>query len=126
LPGLGGTNTTARAINDFGQIVGESNAPGTVFHAFLLQTDNTIVDLSGGLFSKALAINTKGTVVGTFNNAQNQTHAFVWKPTTDNAATGAMTDLNTLIPANTGWVLTSANGVNDKGWIVGRGLLNGN
>jgi hypothetical protein len=37
-----------------------------------------------------------------------------------------MTGLNTLIPANTGWVLENASGINDLGQIVGAGMLNGN
>jgi hypothetical protein len=38
-------------------------------------------------------------------------------------------DLNGLIPAGTGWVLfdysASAPFINDSGWIIGSGLLNG-
>ena len=34
-------------------------------------------------------------------------------------------DLNALLPANSGWVLTSAIGVNDSGFIVGYGTKNG-
>jgi len=37
-----------------------------------------------------------------------------------------MYDLNTLIPANSGWVLIAASHINDAGQIVGVGLLNGN
>jgi probable HAF family extracellular repeat protein len=36
-----------------------------------------------------------------------------------------MTDLDSLIPANSGWVLYSANGINDHGQIVGQGAING-
>jgi hypothetical protein len=36
-----------------------------------------------------------------------------------------MLDLNSLIPANSGWVLQFANGINDQGQIVGEGTLNG-
>ena len=41
-----------------------------------------------------------------------------------NAANGIM-DLNALLPANSGWVLTSAIGVNDSGFIIGWGGKNG-
>jgi hypothetical protein len=34
-------------------------------------------------------------------------------------------DLNSLIPPNSGWKLRMANAINDRGQIVGRGLLNG-
>ena len=30
-----------------------------------------------------------------------------------------ITDLNSLIPADSGWILNSANAINNKGWIVG-------
>ena len=40
-------------------------------------------------------------------------------------ATGEMTDLNTLIPAGTGWILESAAGISDGGQIVGYGILSG-
>src|SRR3954471_13128281 len=36
-----------------------------------------------------------------------------------------MTDLNTLLPANSGWVLTATSGINDSQQIVGWGTHNG-
>jgi probable HAF family extracellular repeat protein len=36
-----------------------------------------------------------------------------------------MIDLNNLIASGSGWVLTSAEAINDKGQIVGWGTLNG-
>jgi hypothetical protein len=36
-----------------------------------------------------------------------------------------MTDLNTLIPADSGWILLSASHINDMGQIAGNGFLNG-
>jgi hypothetical protein len=36
-----------------------------------------------------------------------------------------MRDLNALIPRNSGWMLARAHGINDRGQIVGEGLLNG-
>ena len=36
-----------------------------------------------------------------------------------------MTDLNTLVPPGTGWVLESAAAISDGGQIVGYGTLNG-
>jgi uncharacterized protein (TIGR03437 family) len=36
-----------------------------------------------------------------------------------------MQDLNTLIPADTGWILSLASGINDSGQIVGNGAING-
>jgi hypothetical protein len=36
-----------------------------------------------------------------------------------------MTDLNDLVPANSGWVLEAAHAINDNGQIAGSGTLNG-
>lgn len=36
-----------------------------------------------------------------------------------------MKDLNTLIPADSGWVLSQAQGINKRGQIVGNGVING-
>ncbi len=36
-----------------------------------------------------------------------------------------MADLNTLIPRDSGWVLLSANDINNRGQIVGYGRRNG-
>ena len=38
---------------------------------------------------------------------------------------GVLIDLNSLIPASSGWVLTEARGINESGQIVGTGVLNG-
>jgi probable HAF family extracellular repeat protein len=36
-----------------------------------------------------------------------------------------MTDLNSLLPANSGWELTTANAINEQGQIVGSGKKDG-
>ena len=38
---------------------------------------------------------------------------------------GVITDLNSLIPPDSGWTLLEAHDVNENGWIVGRGLKDG-
>jgi hypothetical protein len=45
--------------------------------------------------------------------------AFRWT-----AATGIQ-NLNTLIPPSSGWILHSAQAINDLGWIVGIGFYQG-
>ncbi|PYI86510.1 MAG: hypothetical protein DME26_08900 [Verrucomicrobia bacterium] len=44
--------------------------------------------------------------------------AFLWRG-------GSIYDLNSCIPADSGWLLVVANGINDAGQIVGHGILNG-
>jgi len=45
-------------------------------------------------------------------------HALLWQ-------NGTMTDLQTQIPADSGWLLQQADAINDRGQIGGIGLHNG-
>ncbi len=76
-------------------------------------------DLGALTFTHSIAydINDKGQVVGALQTGQNS-HAFVW-------ANGQMQDLNNLIPSDSGWVLSEARAINNKGRIVGFGTING-
>ena len=115
-------DSQANAINDREVIVGKSGVARNTWHACLWK-QNKIVDM-GTLpldpHSEATAINNKDVVVGYAGllGADAKRHAFVY-------VSGKMADLNSLIPANAGWVLERADGVNDKGQIVGTGLHNG-
>src|SRR6266511_2988670 len=125
LPPLPGANgATATAINVGGVVVGSSPAVTTnTVHAVrwrgLAVTDLGTVD--GIAFSTATAINAAGQIVGT---ADPQCvpcpapRAWLWD-------TGTITPLDSLIPAGSGWALQQANGINDRGQIVGAGLHNG-
>lgn len=130
LGSLGGQHSTARAINGQGQVAGYSQtgavAPNgdAVEHAFLWQNGvMTDLDTLGNEQSLAYALSENGRVVGTFtttpttNGVPNDPHAFVWEQ-------GVMYDINNLLPANSGWVLWSADGVNAT-QIGGNGLHNG-
>ncbi len=63
-------------------------------------------------------INDSGQVVGNSTIAPGATHAFLYSD-------GQMQDLNTLIPADSGWILTDAMKINNSGQIVGEGYRNG-
>jgi probable HAF family extracellular repeat protein len=119
LPGYDGS--AAYGINDLGQAVGASlckpfSCPA---HATLWsKTKGSMLDLGvppGANSSFAFSINNVGQVVGVSSDIG---HAFVWSPST------GMLDLNTLIPANSGWVLILATAINDQGQIVGYGMHN--
>jgi probable HAF family extracellular repeat protein len=109
------------AINDAGQIVGQSELPGNslpggfpglpVNHAFLWDATHGIQDLGtlGGGISAATAINAAGQVVGSAGTASFSSHAFVW-----DAAHG-MQDLGTL----GGISGSGAVGINTAGQVVG-------
>jgi probable HAF family extracellular repeat protein len=60
-------------------------------------------------------VNDSNVVVGYGNMSNNAPHAMIW------TSAGGMQDLNTLIPANSGWVLVNANAINSVGQIVGYG-----
>ena len=114
LGSLGGGSSNAYGINDFGEVVGDSYTASNQDHAFLY-SGGKMTDLgSFGDASVAEAINTSGVVVGTAYVVSKSTaawHAFIYTG-------GTLLDLNTLIPANTGWLLTEATGINDTGQIV--------
>ena len=108
-------NILPNAINNKGQIVGVDNNE----HPVLWQ-DGIVTDLGtlGGTYSEATSINDTGTVVGYSNTSNGSSHAFVYK-------NGTIFDLNTLLPANSGWELNSAIDINDNGQIIGLGQFNG-
>jgi probable HAF family extracellular repeat protein len=66
-------------------------------------------------------INAGGQIVGYSSVGTNgPVHALMW----ENGASPAL-DLNTLLPANSPWVLQFANAINDSGEIVGTGTYGG-
>jgi probable HAF family extracellular repeat protein len=107
----------ANAIDAGGDVVGRALTAANQFHAFRYSTSMVDIDTIGSTSSNALAVNGRFTV-GTFTAADGA-RAFV------HTATDGMIDLNTRIPADSGWILRTATGVNDKGQIVGMGTLNG-
>jgi probable HAF family extracellular repeat protein len=118
---LGGWASHAYAINNSGKVCGWSiKIPDYISHAFVW-SDGTLLDLGtlGGVYSAAFALNAWGYVVGASTDAAGQQRAFVWD------GGPRITDLNTLIAPESGWLLTSANAINDDGAIVGTGLHRG-
>jgi probable HAF family extracellular repeat protein len=67
----------------------------------------------GGAFSDATGINEQGWVVGQSETASGEYHAFLW------TREGGMRDLNN----DPAWVFTRAEGVNNKGQVVGWGQI---
>ena len=114
----GDTLTSPQFINDKGQIVGSTTAPARR-NALIYWTSPTdqnpqlLPDLfpNANSFSDAFGMNSSGQIVG---NSGGQ--AALWKD-------GKVTNLNTVIPANSGWTLDSATAINDQGWIVGTGSI---
>ena len=115
LGNLGGScYTFPWAINNRGQIAGQSCLPGDQHvHTFLWQK-GTISDLGalpGDTDSTAFGLNDRGTIVGGSCN-QNGCRAYIWQH-------GVMTDLNTLVkPGSTSLYLWYGNDINSRGEIA--------
>jgi len=117
-----GRTSTARAINERGVIVGSADfvANGLDYETATIWDHGTITSLGtlAGNQSYARDINDHGTVVGTTTFTGNGVHAFIYRG-------GVMQDLNDLIPAGSGWVLSNAHAITNDGRIVGEGFNNG-
>jgi probable HAF family extracellular repeat protein len=118
LQDLGGTRSNiAFVINNQGQIAGKvRSADDTHYVAALWQPDGTLTThepLPGDLDAFATGINNRGQVVGNdYDSSFNWSHGFIWQ-------NGVMTDLNTLIPADSNLLVISASNINDRGQISG-------
>jgi len=108
----------ANSINNKGQVVGVSSIDDGGSRAFLWDSTNGLQDLGtldGYTNSYASDINNNSQIVGyTFSDFR----ALLWEK-------GTVTDLNTLIDPNSGWILGAATAINNQGQIVGEGLLDG-
>jgi probable HAF family extracellular repeat protein len=135
LPGLRYFNedrTSAYAINQRDEVAGAAPVGDAETHA-VMWPSATIQDgqpfggvdigtIDGIAYSTGRGINASGQVVGTADPLCHPCaapKAWVWHPG------GTITALDTLIPAGSGWQLQQANGINDRGQIVGRGVHDG-
>jgi len=117
---LGGTSSSAYDINNVGQVIGTSTTTGDAQVNGFIYSGGTMTSLGmlGGSYSAPRAINEAGQVVGDAETSNFVMHAFLWQ-------NGSMIDLNTILPADSGWELSSAYFINNAGRIVGQGTLNG-
>jgi uncharacterized membrane protein len=109
---------TPMDISERGSVTGFSDLPGDSaehpnFHAFFWNKKHGLQDLNalpGDTLSEGLGINNRDQIVGvSFPSSR----AFIWQK-------GILTDMNTLIPANSDLVLLAAQDINDSGVITGQ------
>lgn len=120
---LGGDNGEATALNDAGQVIGSADLPGSQAHHTVLWQHGEMTDLGtvdGDPCSNESAINSRGQIVGTTTNCEGVIlHPFLW----ENG--GPMVDLQSLVVSGSSVTLLGAADINDRGEIVGKGLLPG-
>ena len=111
-------STYAYAINEVGQVVGESGVDGDLesdYHAVLFSggTLHDLGTLPWGSSSFALGINNWGQIVGGGDGYNFYEHGWIF-------VQGQMYDLNDRLSApESGWTVTEARAINDAGQIVG-------
>jgi probable HAF family extracellular repeat protein len=108
---LGGPEGFTNAMNEQGDIVGESQTANGVFHATLWPVDGAPVDLDtlGSRFSVAVAVNITRQVIGDVQLPGGRQRGFVWTPS------GSMQELS-VFPGDEA---SAARDINDAGIIVG-------
>ena len=117
---LGGDKSEAIWLNEAGDVVGSadlSGPSGNQAHDAVIWRSGKIHDLGtipGDPCSRGRGLNSRGQVVGGSSDCHNFLHAFVWEEG------GPMQDLNTLIQPGTGYQLTNAFNINDRGEILAK------
>lgn len=110
------------AISDAGLVTGYGRFDGAPQVSALLYRDGVAWNIGslGGHWSSGASINERGEVVGASTLAGGSVYnAFFY------SEAGGMVNLNSLIAADSGWVLNSAASINESGQIVGSGIHNG-
>jgi probable HAF family extracellular repeat protein len=122
---LGGNISFAYRVNEADWIVGEAALPGPpdsqLVHAFLCKGPGKplrdLGTLPGDGYSSAFGVNNLGQVIGdSFDGVRSR--PFLWSD-------GQMRDVNSLIPADSGWQIQSIGAINDLGQMVGAAVRGG-
>jgi probable HAF family extracellular repeat protein len=127
-----GDSNIGSAINSQGDVSGNAGFPDGTHHGFLWTRKSGIKDITVNqpAFADSFAtivpccntVNDKDQVVGwaidPSESGPPYFRAFIWE-------NGVMTDLNTLIAADSPWYLQAAQAINNAGEITGYGLING-
>jgi probable HAF family extracellular repeat protein len=119
LGSLGGGGSIVYVVNNLGQAAGDSYTETGNTHGFLF-TNGIMADLGslGSDYSSVRDMNNSGQIIGESMTADGFTVPVLWE-------NGTLTPLANLLPADSGWQLTTADRINDAGQIIGTGSLNG-
>jgi probable HAF family extracellular repeat protein len=106
---LGGDLSLAVAINNAGQVAGESYTTSNMLEGFIWTRATGMVGIGslGGGFSSPTAMNSRGQIVGYSNDASGNYRPFVWTPGKG------------MIGIGEGGRWSVANDINDKGTVAG-------
>jgi probable HAF family extracellular repeat protein len=118
---LGNTSDGGLNVNELGHVVGVSATPTGAILGVLWRGQEFINLMSftayGEDCSQLVRINSRDQIVGESYNCETSTsHAALWE-------NNELVDLNTLIPSDSGIMLTSANWINEHGVIAAQGVL---
>jgi uncharacterized membrane protein len=117
---LGGANSYAQSINDSGVAAGNAQLASGAMRATEWNSGTaTNLGALGGMNSYAAAINNSGQVVGSADLPGDGGLAAVL------FNSGSAYNLNGLLLPGSGWQLLAANGINNAGQIIGRGIYGG-
>ncbi len=103
-----GDASTALGINNAGQVIGVWKS------AYYIESNGVFTTLS----ALPAGINDNGDVVGYTQGSNSQSAPYLYTQ-------GKTVDLNSLLPANSGWTLTNATAINNHDQIVGVGTYQG-
>ena len=107
--------SSAVAINSAGRVLLQVGSVAYLDDGRHLQH----LDLSPKSYNSVQGLNDCDVVVGAYGPDSEHYRAFVW------AATSGFRDLNSFVPASSGWDLQSAAAINNRGEVVGSGELRG-
>lgn len=112
-------NSECRGLNNRGDIVGWTTRAGNRRATRWSDGIPHALSTSWGSSSEAIGVNDSGVIVGEVKGPKGETHAWLW-------TVHGQWDLNSRLPKKSGWILSGATSINNRGQIIGGGAYKGN